>query len=539
MFHQSHILCPGGVKVIPGTRVALFKAAGIVAALSIISKVFGFVRETSLAAGFGATHATDAYLVGQTIPMLLFAAVGGALATTFIPVFAEVYQKEGREAAYRMACTVINVNVIVAVAVIAAGELLAGPLTRLVAPGFQGEVFLLTVRLTRYLFPMILFQGLSGLFTGMLQTGGNFTVPAAVVLLFNAIIIFSIVVLGPIFGISAVALGTSAAVVAQSMAQLPALWRLGFRWRLLIDWKDPRLARIGALVVPVLLGSAAGQLGLLVDRMLASRLAEGSISALNYGNKLMALPYGVFGTAIATVLYPTLSQLAAVRDTGRFRLALSEGVRAVNFLLVPMSVGLMVLREPVVRLAFQRGAFDAAATEATSFALLFFSMGIVGFSLRDLVARGFYSFQDTATPMLVGVASVALNVALNLLLVGPLKHGGLALATSAASIFGVVAMLWLLRRRLGHLGGRAMVGSLWRVLLASGVMALAVEGARRWAEAAWPGTGVAVQAARLLAEVGVGALVYGTCALALGVPEMRLLLDFGGRAVRRLAPRAW
>ncbi len=140
--------------------------------------------------------------------------------------------------------------------------------------------------------------------------------------------------------------------------------------------------------------------------------------------------------------------------------------------------------------------------------------------------------------MLVGVASVALNVTLNLLLVGPLQHGGLALATSAASIFGVAAMLWLLRRRLGHLGGRAIVSSLWRVLLSSGIMALAVEVTRRRAEVAWPGTGVAVQAARLLAEVGVGALVYGACALALGVPEMRLLLDFGGRAVRRLAVRA-
>jgi len=564
-------------------REGLFKAAGIIVVVSIISKFLGFGRETSLAAVFGATYATDAYLVGQTIPMLIFAAVGAALGNTFIPVFAQVRQDRGRHAAFRMASSVINATVVLSLACVAVGEAFAGPLARLVAPGFQGPVHALTVSMSRIMFPMVLFQGLSGILTGMLQTEGNFAVPALVSLAFNAVLIASILGLGPVFGIGAVAAGTVAAVAAQALLQMPALVRLGYRWEPVLDVGDPGLRRIGALVGPVLVATAVGQLGLVVDRVLASGLAEGSVAALNYGNRLMGLVPGVFGLAIITVMYPTLAGFAAARDFARFGRAFAESVKMINFMLVPVAVGMAVLRVPLVRLAFERGAFDARATEATAWALLFFCVGVGVITLRDMVNRAFFALQDTTTPMIVGGASVGINIVADLLLVGPLRHGGLALGTSLAAVFGVVALMWRLRARVAvmgaagsagasgtaraagtavtagatstpgtgpvgsaapcptlstGIGGRAILGSLWRVVLSSAIMGVLAHLSYAALEAHVPGGGVFAQAARLFGAVGVGVLSYAALVWVLGVPEARLTLDTTRKVVQRAAAAA-
>ncbi|HHY33780.1 MAG TPA: murein biosynthesis integral membrane protein MurJ [Firmicutes bacterium] len=572
------------------SREGLFKAAGIIAFVSVVSKVLGFVRETSLAAVFGATYLTDAYLVGQTIPMLVFSAVGAALGNTFIPVFSQVKQERGRSAAFRMANSVINATLLLSIGCIVLGEALAGLLTRLVAPGFEGPVRSLTVSLSRVMFPMVLFQGLSGVFTGMLQTEGNFAAPALVSLAFNAILITSILVLGPAFGIGAVAAGTVAAVGAQALLQVPALVRLGYRWQPILDLRDAGLRRIGALVGPVLVATAVGQLGLVVDRVLASGLAEGSVAALNYGNRLMGLVPGIFGLAIVTVMYPTLASLAAARDLARFGRAFAEAAKMINFVCVPVAVGMAVLRVPLVRLAFERGAFDARATEATAWALLFFCVGVGVFTLRDMANRAFFALQDTTTPMIVGAASVAVNIAANLILVGPLKHGGLALGTSLAGVFGVAVLLWKLRalvralalsaaarpetgvtseaadqasqaascdrrggdgaswprshverlERLGPelspgIGGRSILSSLWRVLVASAGMGAVVQVVHPALEACAPGAGVLAQGLRLFGSVAVGVVCYAVLVWALKVPEAWLAADTALKILRRVA----
>ncbi|MDI6871530.1 MAG: murein biosynthesis integral membrane protein MurJ [Bacillota bacterium] len=521
-------------------RGGLIKAAGLIAAMTVISKILGFIREASLAAVFGATRATDAYLVGQTIPMLVFAAVGAALGTTFIPVYAQVRRERGREGAFAMADSVVNATMLASLAVIAAGELLAAPLTRLVAPGFRGQAYALTVSLTRIMFPMVMFQSLSGLLSAMLQTEGNFFVPAVVSLWFNVLVISSIVGLGPRYGIGAVAVGTVVALMAQVVAQAPALARLGYQWRPRLDLRDPGLARVLKLSAPVLVGSSVSQAGLLVDRMLASGLAAGSVAALNYASKLMLLVPSILGTAIVTVMYPTLAKLSAEGNWARYSSAFTQSVKIINFLMLPVAVGMVVLRVPLVRLAFERGAFDTRATEATSWALLFFSLSVAAFSLRDMVSRAFYAFQDTLAPMMIGAVAVLINIALNLALVGPLRHGGLALATSLAGLFNAVALLWVLRGRIRKvsgglapgIGGRAILDSLWRVVVASLLMAAAVWAVHEQLRARLPGQGVAAQAIRLFSAVGAGVVVYGVLVLLLRVPEARLTLETG-RAVAR------
>lgn len=524
-------------------KEGLFKAAGIVAAVSVVSKILGFFREASLAAIFGATYVTDAYQVGQTIPTLIFASVGAALGTTYIPVFSQVRQEQGQEAAHNMASSVINATVILSLLCIVIGELLAGPLVKVIAPGFAGSGYELTVNLSRIMFPMVLFQALSGLMTGMLQTEGNFTVPALVTLAFNTVIISTIVGLGPTYGIRAVALGTVVAIALQAVLQIPAMRRMGYKWKPVLDLHDAGLRRMGKLVVPVLLATLVTQLGTVVNRILASGLDEGSISVLNYANRLMGLVPGVLGVAITTVMYPTLAQLAAKKEWQRFSRAFVEAVKMINFVMIPVAVGMAVLRVPLVQIVFERGVFDTAATEATAWTLLFFCLGVAVFSLQDMLNRTFFAFQDTKAPMLIGMVSVGINIVLNLLLVGPLKQAGLALASSLAWMFAVVILLWYLRQRVKELGsigigGMAIVSSLWRVLVASGVMAVIVWFVHESMLVRWPGMGLLWQGLRLIGAVGAGVVSYAVVAWVLQVPEVRVVWRTLVQVGRRMVGKA-
>ncbi len=526
-------------------KEGLLKAAGIVAVLSVISKFLGFAREASLAAVFGATYATDAYFMGQTIPVVIFSAVSAALGSTFIPVFSQVRQSHGRDAAYKMVSSVINATVLLAVAFIAIGEFFVDPLTRLVAPGFQGEVYALTVSMTRIMFPMVLFQALSGLLTGMLQADDNFAVPAVTSLAYNIIIIGSILVLGPRFGIRAVGAGTVVAIAAQVVLKLPAIAKTGYRWSPILNPNDPGLRRMGALIGPVLLATFAGQASTLVNRMLVSGLAEGSLAALSYATRLMGLVPGVVGTSIITVMYPTLSRLSAADDWQRYSKAFSESIKMISFVLVPAAVGMAVLRAPMVRIVFERGAFDSEATQATAWALLFLSPAVALFTLRDMTNRAFYALQDTTSPMMVSIFSAGINIVLNFILVGPLAQGGLALANTLSSAFGAGVLLWILRKKLASarspspvsLGGKAILDSLWRVLLASGIMGVVVWFTHGALEIYIPGSAVLVQLARLFIPVLAGIICYVALVFILRVPEAGVVAATVRSASRRILTR--
>lgn len=523
-------------------KEGLLKAAGIVAALSVISKFLGFAREASLAAVFGATYATDAYFMGQTIPVVIFSAVSAALGSTFIPVFSQVRQAHGRDAAYKMVSSVINATVLLAVAFIAIGEFFVDPLTRLVAPGFQGEAYALTVSMTRIMFPMVLFQALSGLLTGMLQADDNFAVPAMTSLAYNIIIIGSILILGPKLGIRAVGAGTVVAIAVQVVLKLPAIARTGYRWSPILNLNDPGLRRMGALTGPVLFATFAGQASTLVNRMLVSGLAEGSLAALNYATRLMGLVPGVVGTSIITVMYPTLSRLSAADDWQRYSKAFSESIKMISFVLVPAAVGMAVLRVPMVRIVFERGAFDSEATQATAWALLFLSPAVALFTLRDMTNRAFYALQDTTSPMVVSIFSAGINIVLNLILVGPLAQGGLALANTLSSAFGAGVLLLILRKKLAasessspvSLGGKAILNSLWRVLLASGIMGVVVWFTYGATQVCIPGGAVLMQLVRLAIAVLVGIISYVALVFVLRVPEARVVATTVRSASRRI-----
>lgn len=520
------------------SRATLAKAAGVVAFLTVVSKVLGFIREASLAKVFGATSATDAYLVAQTIPYLLFATISYALTTAFVPVYSQLRVEQGEEAGFHFANQMMWAVLLPALVLLLAGELMAEFLVGLVAPGFGGPVAELTAYLSRIIFPVVVFQSLSGVITGVLQVHGKFAIVAASSLAQNVAIIAATLLFGRRYGIVAVAVGALLGSGLMTAAKLPALKRTGFRCQRLFDIHDPSLRRMGILMLPAILGAGAGQLNTLVDRILASGLPEGRVAALSYADRLMQLTLGVLGAPIVTVIYPALAKVAARRDWRAFSESLANALSLVYFLLMPAAVGMLVLREPVVRIVYQRGVFDAVATQETAWALLFLSLGTATFKMNDLVNSAFFAIQDTTTPVLLGILTVATNVVLNLLLVGPLEQGGLALATVLASVVGLTAGLLALERRLPTgLGARHLLSSAFRTTTTSTIMGGVVWFAYPHIERMLPASGTMLELMRVLSASAVGAVVYVSLAWVMRVSELVMIADIALAAVQKLARR--
>ncbi|AZK60223.1 murein biosynthesis integral membrane protein MurJ [Candidatus Desulforudis audaxviator] len=532
-----------------GRRIA--GAAAAVVVITVISKILGFGREAALAAVFGASGATDAYLVAMIIPSLLFGVVGTTITTVGIPLFAEYIHDPARrrELAGLLWSTFHGIVVFLGLVVLVAW-LLTPWLVRLMAPGFEGEQAQLTVLLVRVLLPAAVFMGLAGWAQGVLNAHQRFTAPAAMGIPYNVIIIAAILLSGRWWGIEGVAVATLLGIAAQFLIQLPTFRRLGLSYRPLFDLGHPGLRRMLLLAGPVIIGVGANQLNVIVDRMLASGLAEGSISALNYAQKALGLPVGLFALPLVTVLYSSLSRHNVVGDAAAFRETLARGLSVLGFLMIPMTVGLIVLRADFVRFLFQRGAFDDADAAMTGTAVLFYSLGILFIVWWDYLNRTFYALQDTATPMWTGLAAVAVNIGLNLALVRVMGLGGLALASSAAALVGFGLILWRLRRRLGRIGGRRLAIETGKVCLAAGLMGLAVWRANEaLAAGAWGllaeqlvqalGGGAlgdfAAAGVKLIGLIAFGGLVYTVLCRLLRVREMALVWELGRSVLGRLA----
>lgn len=523
----------------------LAKFAGIVALGTVVSKILGFLRETSFAAQFGASYATDAYLVAMIIPTLMLMGVGPAVTTTLVPVFADLERRRGRDAAFASVSAIINACFIVSGAAMVVGMVFARPVVRLVAPGFSGEAFALTVELTTILFPIAVLTVLAHCVTGVLHAVGRFAAPAMTGIVQNVIIITAIMVFGSRYGIQAVAVGTVLGAFSMLAVQWPALRACGYRHRFALDWNDRGLRQVGRLIGPIIVGTAASQAGSLVIRALASRLPEGSITYLNYSQRLAALPVGVFGTALITVLYPTLARLFS-EDKSEFARTFRRSIGIVFFALLPMAAGLMILAAPVVRLAFERGVFTSEATSATAVALVYAAIGIPFTGLSDLTSKAFYATHDMLTPVFVNVGAVGVNVGLSLALVGSMQHAGLSLAASCQPIASFIILQAILRRRAtasqrqsgptgstaraasSPAGGYSLTASLAKSVVAAAVMWAAVSAFDPWFAARLSQSGTIAQALRLAASVGVGAAAYFGVAAALRSEE----LSFAAGAVR-------
>lgn len=455
------------------------RAAGTVGFYTFLSRILGLVRDGVVARFFGSGMAADAFFVAFRIPNLLrrlFAE--GSLTIAFIPVFTEYLAKKTKEDAFQMARAVLTVLSLVLVVVTVLGVVLSPWVVRIQAYGWGGSgmKYDLTVLLTRITFPYIFLVSLVAFFMGVLNSLRHFAAPAAAPIFLNVGIIGATLWISPRLEepIVGVALGVIIGGLLQVALQIPWLVRKGFSPT--PSWMPghPAVRRIGLLMLPAIFGSAIYQLNQFIGTLLATFLPGGSVSWLYYADRIVEFPLGVFAIAISTAVLPSLSKQVAAEDLADFRETLGHAIRLVFFITLPSMVGMIVLRMPIIRVFFQRGAFDALSTDMTAIALFFYSLGLWAFSANRVMVSAFYAFQDTKTPVKVAAVAMAANAIFSLLLMGPLKHGGLALALSLASTLQFVILVFILEKRKGIFDLKPVLRSVLKTLIASSVMALVV-----------------------------------------------------------------
>ncbi len=536
----------------PGAHAAesMFRSAGATSIAVFLSRITGLVREILMARFFGASMAYDAFTLGFRIPNLtrdLFAE--GALSSAFVPVFTQRLAQDTRESAMRLVNLVATTLFLVVGVLVITGMVFASPMVDALAGGFRdvGGKHELAVRLTRIMFPFLLVVALAAQAMGVLNALGQFAVPALSSTLFNLGSVGGGLVLGIWLGdwigisrIEGMAWGVVFGGCLQLAWQVPSLYRAGYRFRPELDFTDPGVRRIMALMGPAILGNAAVQINVMVNTNFASSIhdplrgADGPVSWLSYAFRFMQLPLGLFGVAIASATLPTISRHAIATDRDDLRRTLSRSVGMVFLLTIPSSVGLTLLGESMIGSIYQGGSFDAYDTRQAGIALSYFAIGLAGYSALKILTPAFYALGDSRTPMLVSLSSIAINfVAVSILVQQPgFGHAALAMSTSLVALFGFLVQFLVLRHKMGGIYGRNLLTSTLRILAASMVMGAAVAGSSH-VVLLWLGTTKVAYLTDLAVSIPLGALVfYGACRM-LRIDELELAVAAISGPLRR------
>jgi len=451
----------------------LIKSAGVVSAGTLTSRITGLIRLQVIAYLFGYSQATDAFWLAFSLPNLMRALFAeGALSSAFVPVFSDYCSTRNDDDVWKLANSIFNLLFIFTSLIAVLGVIFAPFYIPYLGIGFKNNPaqLYLAIYLTQLMWPFLLFISLAALVMAILNCKGHFASPAFAPLFFNLSLVFCGISLMPVLGIYSLAVGVVVGGAIQLLFQIPSLVKRGFKYRFILSLKEEGVRRVFKLIIPAILGSITLQISVVITRIFASTLPVGSISGLQYAMRLIQFPLGLFPIALSTAIFPRLSSLAAVKDMQGVKNAFSTGIRMVLFLLIPSSVGLIIMREELVRALFQYGAFSHQDTLITSEALFYYSLGLFAMGAVMILIRTFYSLQDVVTPLKVFVFSLLVNVVLNFLLIGPLKHQGLALATSLSVIFNMGLLVFWLKKKIGSIDGGSILISAMQIILASALM---------------------------------------------------------------------
>ena len=524
-------------RALSGRQIA--RAAGIVMLAYVASGVLGIVRNSAIAAAFGAGAESDAFVAAQRVPEMLFVLVaGGALGSAFIPVFTRFLAAGDEDAAQRLANGVITLVMAVAGALALIAFVLADPIVRhLLMRGAVRSTQLLTVELLRIMLLTVIIFGVSGLVMGVLNARQHFLAPAFAPSMYNLGLIFGALVLARGGNIHGLAWGAVIGAGLHMAIQLPVLLRMDFRYRPSLSLRIPGVSEVLLLMGPRVLGLGVVQIVFWVNTALASGMMKGSLVALNWAFTLMFTVIGVVGQSVGTAVFPTLSTLSAQQDAGDFRRTLSGALSSVLFLSIPAGIGMAVISQPLVALLFERGEWTSTDTAGTAWALALFSIGLAGHTVLEILVRAFYALHDTWTPVKVGTAAMLLNIALALALIRAFGYpdstnfargpfGGLALAMSIATALESTTLWIILRRRIGGIDERRVLGGAARTLVASALMAAGAWGYLHLL----PDLAVLF---RVVGAMGIGAVIFWIAALWLDVEEAEMVPRLVLRRVAR------
>ena len=548
-------------------QISVARSAGIVSIAVMFSRVLGLVREMVFARYFGAGFLYDAYVVAFRIPNVLrdlFAE--GALSAAFVKVFTDYQINKGEKEAWHLASLVFNALAVVMSVICIIGIIFSRQFIDLVADGFSPEKAALATTMTQIMFPFILLVALAAVAMGVLNTKGVFGIPASASTVFNIVsIIFGLALAFWLSGggwlttgdknavpgeaaqwaIIGMAIGTLIGGASQLLMQIPSLYKVGFRFQPILSFTDEGVRRVMALMTPAILGTSAVQINVLINTYFVSQI-DGAQGWLSYAFRLMQFPIGLFGVAIGTASVPVLSRMASEGRTKDFRDTLSSSINMVFLMTLPSACGLIVLGEPIIRLIYEHGKFDATATSMTALALGGYSIGLTGYAAIKVLSPAFYALDDAKTPMIIAIASIAVNAIgsyffrewLSHYGVTPetphgYGHVGVALATSVVALVNFFALTLFMRSRIKRLNGREVFSSFIRIAIASAVMS-AVSYASYYFLHEWLGAkSLMHDLVEALVPIAIGGVTFLVIAKLLGVSELEKLYTAFSRKLRR------
>jgi putative peptidoglycan lipid II flippase len=522
------------------------KAAGIVGLAVLCSRILGLARDQIFAALFGGGRLMDAFTVAFRIPNLLrdlFAE--GALSTSFITTFSKTIATEGDQAAWKLANKVATLTVIVLSSITVIGIITAPWLVHVLAPGFVGDKAVLTITLTRIMYPFILLVSLAALVMGMLNAKEVFGMPAMASSFFNLGSIVGGLLLGywldPRFGPQALlgfAFGTLIGGFLQLAVQIPSLRRIGYAYRPDFQWRDKGVKAILRLMGPSVVAASTTQVNVLVNSIFASQLGDGPTFWLSAAFRLMQMPLGIFGVALGTVALPLLARMAATGNLVAFRSELSRGMRLAFLMTIPSTIGLMMLAEPIMSVIYQHGKYTAFEAGEAAGDLRFYAIGLSGYAALKLLVNAFYALDRRKTPMFVSFSAVVLNLLLNWLFTFSLGwgHRGLAFSTACIATSNFLLLYFLMRRQLSTLETRMMAALLGKLAVAGAALAGVCWLGDHFLLADWQTQAFVPKLIALGATIGVGAIVYLLVASLLSIPELRDIIAAFQRRLRRKRP---
>ncbi len=511
---------------------------------AVVMLAFGAAKAVSLAQTFiiartfGVGSTWDSFVTANRIPELIFTLIaGGALAYAFIPIFSGFLARGDNNGAWHLSSHVIN-TIFGATLVASVLAFIAAPwfVANLVGSGFTADVQAQTVELMRVLLVSTLIFSVSGIVMGILQSFNHFLLPALAPIMYDLGILFGVVFLLKPFGVMGIALGAVLGAALHFLIQVPGLIRYRARWYPELGWRDPTLWRVIRLMLPRIVGLGVFSFNFIVMNNIASRLGSGSVSALDWGWRLMQIPETLIGTAVGTVIFPALAALSELNDAEGKRTAMSGALRFILIATIPSAIGLVLIGRPLISL-LEGGAFDTSASILVYSTLQFFLLGLIVHSLLEVIARSFYADKDTITPLWAALGGATINLVLSFVLSGvlsidptnPADQGnvaGLALANSLGVAFEVITLLIVLRRRWGGIHESELASTLMKTLAASLLMGLAVALIHAgWAAVGFAERGFVFTVAQIGVEVAVGGLVFVAAAWLLRLSELHAIID--------------
>jgi putative peptidoglycan lipid II flippase len=508
----------------------MLKASGAMAAATLLSRVLGLMREQAYMFFLGTTWVNDAFQYAFTVPNLFRRLLGeGALTAAFVPIFKEKEKTHGEIEMWRAANAVISGLVVAAAAII--GVVMLGLSIALAVHQFSENTELM-LRLLRVMFPYMLLVCLAAAFMGILNARGHFFIPAMGATMLNVVMIASVLWLAPRMGhelheqIFALAIGVLAAGVAQAAFQMPTLWHDGFRYRWVSPWQNETVRLVVTRMIPGAIGVAAFQINVLLTQAIAFCVSPQINASFDYAVRLMELPQGMFGISLATYLLTTLSGLAAEKNYSEFRGTLRQGIGTLLFANVIAAILLVVLAEPIIRLLFEHGKFTADSTGRATLALMCLAPGLVAFSTVNIVARAFFALGDTKTPMKISIVCLTVNLVLSVLLVVPLRQGGLGIANTITSVCNAGLLFYALRKKLGKLEMESLRAT-FLPLAVAGILAGLVAWSGWWSWENFLGhKTIALKMGAVFVPAGLAGLIYGIVALAFKIPAAKEMAEF-------------